>query len=62
MESYFKGFTVEHIERSGNTEADELVKPHLKHWPSLRTSGSILCSNMGWPSGVMRAMVTGWMG
>jgi hypothetical protein len=26
MENYFRGFLVEHIERSKNTEADELVK------------------------------------
>jgi ribonuclease HI len=27
MENFFKGFTVEHIERAKNTEADELAKP-----------------------------------
>jgi hypothetical protein len=26
MENFFKGFTVEHIERAKNTEADELAK------------------------------------
>jgi hypothetical protein len=26
METFFKGFTVEHIERAKNTEADELAK------------------------------------
>jgi ribonuclease HI len=26
MENYFKGFTVEHIERAKNTEADELAR------------------------------------
>jgi hypothetical protein len=26
MENYFRGFSVEHIERNKNTEADELVK------------------------------------
>jgi hypothetical protein len=26
MENYFRGFSVEHIERAKNTEADELVK------------------------------------
>jgi hypothetical protein len=26
MENFFKGFTVEHIERGRNTEVDELVK------------------------------------
>jgi hypothetical protein len=26
IENYFKGFTVEYIERNKNTEADELVK------------------------------------
>jgi hypothetical protein len=26
MENYFKGFTIEHIERAKNTEADELAK------------------------------------
>jgi hypothetical protein len=26
MESYFRGFSVEHLDRSKNTEADELAK------------------------------------
>jgi hypothetical protein len=26
MENFFKGFTIEHIERAKNTEADELAK------------------------------------
>jgi hypothetical protein len=30
MENFFKGFTVEHIERAKNTEADELAKATTK--------------------------------
>jgi ribonuclease HI len=33
MESHFKGFTVEYIERSKNTEADELVKATTRNTP-----------------------------
>jgi ribonuclease HI len=29
MENYFRGFTVEYIERNKNTEADDLAKPQL---------------------------------
>jgi ribonuclease HI len=30
MENYFKGFTVEYIQRTKNTEADELAKATIK--------------------------------
>jgi ribonuclease HI len=30
MENFFKGFTVQHIERTKNTEADELAKVATK--------------------------------
>jgi hypothetical protein len=33
MENYFKGFTVEHIDRNKNTEADELVKAAAHNTP-----------------------------
>jgi hypothetical protein len=33
MESYFKGFTVEYIERSKNSEADELAKVAARNTP-----------------------------
>jgi hypothetical protein len=33
MENYFKGFTVEHIDRNKNTEADELVKVTAQKTP-----------------------------
>jgi hypothetical protein len=33
MEGHFKGFTVEYIERSKNTEADELVKAAARNKP-----------------------------
>jgi hypothetical protein len=33
MENHFKGFTVEYIERSKNTEADELVKVIARNTP-----------------------------
>jgi hypothetical protein len=33
MESHFKGFTMEYIERSKNTEADELVKAAARNTP-----------------------------
>jgi hypothetical protein len=33
MESYFKGFTVEYIERAKNAEADELVKAIARNTP-----------------------------
>jgi ribonuclease HI len=33
MENYFKGFTVEHIERGKNSKADELVKVAACHTP-----------------------------
>jgi hypothetical protein len=35
MESYFRGFTVEYIERNKNTEADELVKAATCNTPML---------------------------
>jgi hypothetical protein len=34
MENYFKGFSIEHIERSRNTEANELVKTAAKKMTS----------------------------
>jgi hypothetical protein len=34
MENYFKGFSIEHIERSRNTEANELVKIAAKKMTS----------------------------
>jgi hypothetical protein len=33
MENHFKGFTMEYIERSKNTEADELVKAVARNTP-----------------------------
>jgi hypothetical protein len=33
MENYFKGFTVEHIDKNKNTEADELVKATVRNTP-----------------------------
>jgi hypothetical protein len=33
MENYFKGFTVEYIERSKNNEADELAKATARNIP-----------------------------
>jgi hypothetical protein len=33
MESHFKGFTVEYIERSKNTKADELAKVAEQNTP-----------------------------
>jgi hypothetical protein len=33
MENHFKGFTMEYIERSKNTEPDELVKVVARHTP-----------------------------
>jgi hypothetical protein len=33
MESYFKGFTVEYIERNKNTEAGDLVKAIARNTP-----------------------------
>jgi hypothetical protein len=33
MENYFKGFTIEHIDRNKNTEADELVKVGVRNTP-----------------------------
>jgi ribonuclease HI len=33
MENYFKGFTVEYIKRTKNTEADELVKAAARNSP-----------------------------
>jgi ribonuclease HI len=35
MKNYFKGFTVEHIDRNKNTEADELVKAVACNTPLL---------------------------
>jgi hypothetical protein len=34
MENYFKGFSIEHIERSRNTEANELAKTAAKKMTS----------------------------
>jgi hypothetical protein len=31
MENFYKGFTIEHIERAKNTEADELAKATAKN-------------------------------
>jgi hypothetical protein len=33
MENYFKGFTVEHIDRNKSTEADELAKVAAHNTP-----------------------------
>jgi hypothetical protein len=33
MENYFKGFTVEHVDRNKNTEADELAKAAAHNTP-----------------------------
>jgi hypothetical protein len=33
MENYFKGFTVEYIERARNAKADELVKVTARNTP-----------------------------
>jgi hypothetical protein len=38
MESYFKGFTVEYIERNKHVEDDDLAKDGGKHHLSLRGS------------------------
>jgi hypothetical protein len=35
MENYFKGFTVEYIERNKNTEADDLAKVTAHNIPML---------------------------
>jgi hypothetical protein len=66
MQNYFKGFTIEYIERAKNTEADELANAAAKKaalWRPLRknsqaraqngkhqTGKRLACTNHGRPS------------
>jgi hypothetical protein len=50
MESYFKGFTVEYIERNKNTEAGDLAKAAKAHGYQYHQRGRLESSVNGIPS------------
>jgi hypothetical protein len=54
MQNHFKGFTIEHIKRTKNTEVDKLTKAVAKSG-KYHTRRRLASTNHGIPSPVLRA-------